>query len=176
MFLKFPYKILTLINYTSILSPDETGDTFEENAKIKSVYGFRKFNKLCFADDSGICIEALNNLPGVDSKYFLNSKKNKIDILKEIIDETKNKKNSNAFFQTTICLSEATNKNIFFNGIIAGKISNEIKGNDGFGYDPIFIPKGSKKTFAEMNLVEKNLYSHRALAVKKLMVYLNKLI
>ncbi len=176
LFLNLPYKLLNLKNLKNINFPKETGKTFEENAKIKSNYGIKNFNKICFSDDSGICIESLNNLPGVNSKKYISSKKNKTKFFKNIILESKNKKNFNAFFQTTICLSLSLKKNIFFNGRVNGKISPYIKGNEGFGYDPIFIPKGSNKTFAEMTLEEKNLFSHRSIAIKKLVGYLAKLI
>ena len=176
LFLNLPYKLLSLNNFKNILSPKETGISFRENAKIKSNYGKNKLKKLCFADDSGICIEALDNLPGVKSKEFLNSKKFKKKVFENILIETKNKKKFGAFFQSTICLSLTSTKHIFFDGKINGEISKEIKGDDGFGYDPIFIPKGSNKTFAEMTLDEKNLFSHRAIAVKKLVQYLSRLI
>ena len=167
LFLKSKFKILSLNNFNKIISPEETGETFEENAKIKSLYGFKKFNHMCFADDSGICIEALNGKPGINSKSYLN-KKNKEDVFNFIINETNNKKNYNAFFQTTICLSQNKNDHIFFTGKIQGKISNKIIGNNGFGYDPIFIPQGFKKTFSEMSIKEKNNISHRGIALRKL--------
>ena len=176
LFLNTPYQISNLNEYKNITSPKETGETFRENAKIKSIYGIKKFKKVCFADDSGICIDVFNGMPGVNSKEFLNSTKNKKQILKKIIDEAKNKKNFNAFFMTTICLSLNTNKHFFFNGRVDGKISKEIRGVHGFGYDPIFIPKGKRLTFAEMTLEEKNKFSHRKIAIKKLKRFLNKLI
>jgi len=176
LFLNSSIKILNLQNFKKILSPKETGATFEENAEIKSQYGLKKFKKICFADDSGICIKALGNNPGVNSKKFLNSEKHQIKILNKIIEITKSKKKFDAFFQTTICLSITKEKNFFFTGKINGKISNIKKGFEGFGYDPIFIPNGYNKTFAEMKLVEKNLISHRSIAIKKLKDYLIKLI
>ena len=113
LFLKSKFKILSLNNFNKIISPEETGETFEENAKIKSIFGFKKFNKICFADDSGICIHALNNRPGVNSRQFLESKKNHKEILKSIINVTKNKNSFSAFFQTTICLCLNEDKKIF---------------------------------------------------------------
>jgi len=164
------FKILDLSNFGHILSPKETGGSFEQNAKIKSLCGFNKFNQVCFADDSGICIEALNGMPGVNSKNYLKNKKQN-DVFKFIISEAKNKKKFKAFFQTTICLSKNMNDHIFFTGRIDGEISNRIIGNNGFGYDPIFIPKGYKKTFAEMTIEEKNNISHRGIALIKLKKY-----
>ena len=136
-----PLKIHSLNDYKIIKSPNETGDTFEENAKIKSAYGYNIFKKICFADDSGICIEALGGKPGVHSKKFLKKNYNEKDALKSILSITKKYNNFNAFFQTSICLSLNKKKFVFFEGKIKGKISNEIRGIGGFGYDPIFIPK-----------------------------------
>ena len=176
LFLNTPYQISNLNKYKNIVSPKETGKNFKENAKIKSIYGTKKFKKICFADDSGICIDVFGGLPGINSKEFLNSTKNKKQILNKIINEAKNQKNFDAFFMTTICLSLNTNKHFFFHGRIDGKISKEIRGVNGFGYDPIFIPRGKRITFAEMTLEEKNEFSHRAIAIKKLKKFLNKLI
>ncbi len=176
LFLNTPYQISNLNKYKNIVSPKETGKNFKENAKIKSIYGTKKFKKICFADDSGICIDVFGGLPGINSKEFLNSTKNKKHILNKIINEAKNQKSFGAFFMTTICLSLNTNKHFFFHGRIDGKISKEIRGVNGFGYDPIFIPRGKRITFAEMTLEEKNKFSHRTIAIKKLKKFLNKLI
>mgnify|MGYP001248848290 FL=1 len=131
---------------------------------------------MCFADDSGICIDALNGAPGVNSKQYLESEKNKNLVLNKIISLTKNKNNYNAFFETSICLTVNINKQIFFSGKVYGKISLKIRGNHGFGYDPIFIPNGMNLTFSEMSLYQKNLLSHRAIAINKLSKYLINLI
>ena len=176
LFIKFNYKLLSLNNFKDTASPLENGKTFKENAKIKSIYGYKKFNKLCFADDSGICIDALSGAPGVNSKQYLESEKNKNLVLNKIISLTKNKNNYNAFFETSICLTININKQIFFSGKVYGKISLKIRGNHGFGYDPIFIPNGMNLTFSEMSLYQKNLLSHRAIAINKLSKYLINLI
>ena len=182
LFLKSGIKVQSLNdlnkteNYMAKIEPKEIGNSFAANAKIKSLYGFKRFNMPCFADDSGICIDVFGGLPGINSKEFLNSTKNKKQILNKIINEAKNQKNFDAFFMTTICLSLNTNKHFFFHGRIDGKISKEIRGVNGFGYDPIFIPRGKRITFAEMTLEEKNEFSHRTIAIKKLKKFLNKLI
>ena len=160
----------------NLKSPIENGKTFKENAKIKSIYGYKKFNKLCFADDSGICIDALNGEPGINSKQYLESKKKKNIVLNNIISLAKNKDKYKAFFETSICLTLNMDKHIFFTGRVEGKISLKIKGNHGFGYDPIFIPNGMNLTFGEMNIYQKNLLSHRAIAIKKLSKYLTNLV
>ena len=140
------------------------------------MYGFNFFKKKCFADDSGICIQAMNGRPGVQSKKFLQKDGDIDKNLNEILFITENTNNFNAFFQTSICLVLDINNHIFFNGKIKGKISKKMRGTNGFGYDPIFIPEGKNKTFAEMNLKEKNSISHRSIAIEKLKSYLIDLI
>ena len=172
LFIKLNYKLLSLNDFKDTASPTENGKAFKDNAKIKSIYGYKKFNKLCFADDSGICIDALDGAPGINSKKYLESENEKNVVLNKIISLVKNKGKYKAFFETSICLTLNINKQIFFTGRIYGKISLKIKGNHGFGYDPIFIPNGMNFTFSEMNLYQKNLLSHRAIAIKKLSKYL----
>ena len=169
---KSKFNIANLNQLDKILSPEETGTTFKENAKIKSLFGFLKFNIACFADDSGMCIESMGGKPGIRSKEFLSKEKNKEKIFENIINISKLKNNYSAFFETSICFSLDKNKHIFFTGRVRGKISKVIKGVDGFGYDPIFIPNGHNKTFAEMSILEKNKVSHRAIAISKLEKYL----
>ncbi len=166
-------KISSLKNFDNYTEPLENGLTFRDNAKIKSSYGYKKFNIPCFADDSGICIEALENLPGVKSKDFLNSFKNNITCFEHIINKVKKKNNSSAFFKSVICLTLAKNKNIFFEGVINGRISENIIGDEGFGFDPIFIPDGYDKTFAQMEVSMKNQISHRGIALANLISHLS---
>ena len=173
LFLKSNYKVFNLNDFNKIDSPDEIGSTFKQNAKIKSLYGLKKFNKICFADDSGICIDAMDGKPNVSSKKFLGSESNKFSVFNKIISRAENRKNFKAFFETSICLSLNIKDHIFFSGKVNGKISKTIRGFNGFGYDSIFIPNGYKVTFAQMDQKEKNLISHRGLAIKKLKKYLN---
>jgi len=175
LFKKTKIELLDLKNFYNINIPEETGKTFEENAKIKSCYGFRNSNYPCFADDSGLCINGLDGFPGIKSKRFIEKNKNIKKALSSIISKTKKTNNSEAYFQTSICLALEEDKTIFFNGIIKGNIADSPRGLSGFGYDPIFIPKGFKKTFGEMNAEEKNKISHRAIAINKLKEYLIKL-
>ena len=173
IFYKFNLKILSLNDIGISVEPEETGQTFEENAKIKSDYGFNQTGIPCFADDSGICIESLDWKPGVLSKRFLNNFKSKEDCFKSIIDSVKSKDKQNAYFKTSISLTIKNDQNIIFNGRIDGEISNEIKGEFGFGYDPIFIPKDYKKTLAELSTNKKNEISHRSIATTKLINFLS---
>ena len=167
-FFKNKIKIISLNDLTKTKEPKETGNSFASNAKIKSLYGFKKFNLPCFADDSGICIEALNNKPGIYSKYFLEKFKNKKNAFDYIINKSLLAKNTKAYFKTSICLTLKINHYLIFEGAIKGNISLKPKGKNGFGYDPIFVPSGHSKTFAEMKIAEKNSYSHRSIAIHKL--------
>ena len=148
----------------------ETGSTFHENSSQKSNYIVDRFHKNCFADDSGLEVEALNNEPGVYSARYSGSRdmdRNIDFLLKKLEGET----NRNAAFVTVISLI-MDGKEYFFEGRIKGEIIGSRRGSNGFGYDPIFIPNGYTKTFAEMTDEEKNAISHRAIAVKKLVAFL----
>ena len=172
IFKKFNLKLLSLSDVGIDDEPEESGQNFEENAKIKSDYGFSKTGIPCFADDSGICIEALNWKPGVLSKRFLNNFKSNDACFDNIIKSVKKNSKQNACFKTSISLTIKNNQNIIFNGKIDGKISAQAKGRFGFGYDPIFIPINYSKTLAELNTKEKNEISHRSIAVTKLINFL----
>jgi len=172
IFKKFNLKVLSLKDVKISNEPEESGGSFEENARIKSYYGFNKTGIPCFADDSGICIETLNWKPGVLSKRFLKDFKNKEACFKSIIESIRNNGKKNAYFKTSINLTINNDQNIIFNGRINGKISNQIKGNFGFGYDPIFIPQNYNKTLAELSTKQKNEISHRSIAVTKLINFL----
>ena len=165
-------KFYDLNSFEKIKEPKETGDTFSSNAKIKSSYGQKLFNMPCFADDSGFCVEALKNNPGVKSKRFLEKFSNNKKAFEYIISNVIRKKNNKAFFVTAISLTLKENHHIIFLGRINGTVSLEPKGIKGFGYDPIFIPENHTKTFAEMNLEEKNTISHRKIAITKLKSFL----
>ena len=165
-------KVFDLNSFEKIKEPRETGDTFASNAKIKSKYGQKIFNIPCFADDSGFCVEALKNNPGVKSKRFLEKFSNKKKAFEYIISNVIEKKNNKAFFVTAICLTLKDNHHIVFIGRVNGTVSLKPKGNNGFGYDPIFIPENYTRTFAEMSLEEKSVISHRKIAITKLKSFL----
>lgn len=151
----------------------ETGETFHENASQKSHFVIEKYHINCFADDSGLMVEALNNAPGVYSARYSGSRdmEQNMDLLLKNLEGVENRK---ASFITVISLV-LDKKEYFFEGRASGKIIERRKGNGGFGYDPLFIPDGYDKTFAEMNESEKNAISHRAIAVKKLVAFLDGL-
>jgi len=172
-FLNSKTKIFTLKNLPHIKEPKESGNSFAENAKIKSLYGFKKFNLPCIADDSGICIDALNYKPGIGSKRFLKKFKNNKEAFNFIINKVGLLNKTFAYFKTSICLTLKNGHYIVFEGKISGNIARAPKGNNGFGYDPIFIPNSHNKTFAQMSMKQKNNYSHRGIAINKLKNFLS---
>lgn len=154
---------------------EETGKTFEENALLKAKTIFEKTGKNIFADDSGLVIDTLNGAPGVYSARYAGTGKDEDNIAKAL-KELDGKTNRKAYFISIFCLI-LNGKEYFFEGRIDGTISTEILGENGFGYDPIFIPDGFSKSFAQMSAEEKNAISHRAKAVEKLnnfLINLNK--
>ena len=145
----------------------ETGNTLTENALQKANYIHDKFHCNCFADDTGLEIEALNGRPGVYSARYAGEHCSAQDNTRKVLHELQGITNRKACFKTVIALI-LDEKNYFFEGKIDGEIIESNKGTQGFGYDPIFRPLGYDKTFAEMTETEKNRISHRALATKKL--------
>ncbi len=151
----------------------ETGLTIEENARQKSMYIFDKFGIDCFSDDTGLEIDCLDGEPGVYSARYAGEAKDAVQNMRKVLTEMEGNTNRNAQFRTVISLV-ISNKEYQFEGIVKGKIENRARGKEGFGYDPIFTPDGYKQTFAEMDISLKNKISHRALAVSKLIEFLNK--
>lgn len=152
----------------------ETGNTIAENALLKAEYVYKNYQLNCFADDTGLEIEAIDGAPGVYSARYAGIDQNSEANVKKVLAELKGKKNRDAQFRTVISLI-IDGKETLFEGIIKGKIIEEKRGNSGFGYDPIFMPDGYDKTFAELGEEVKNKISHRALAIKQLCKFLNDL-
>lgn len=172
--LKPDFRILSLNDIGCSEELPETKDTFEGNALQKAEFVFENYNTPCFADDSGLEVYALNNEPGVYSARYAGSQRNSDDNIDLLLNKLGNLENRNARFRSTIALVGFGSTQIF-EGTIEGEIIYKRQGNMGFGYDPVFKPKGSSKTFAEMTLEEKNTMSHRAIAIEKLVDYLMKL-
>jgi XTP/dITP diphosphohydrolase len=168
--LKDKYEVLNLKDIGCDVDIPETGNTFAENATLKSKYVVENFSIDCFADDSGLEIEALNNEPGIFSARYSGSRDdlNNINLVLEKLNGQANRK---ARFKTVISLIKE-GEIYLFEGIINGTIRTELSGNNGFGYDPIFQPDGYNITFAEMDMDEKNQISHRAIALKKMIEFL----
>lgn len=161
------------LNEFKILTPKETGKSFKENSFIKASYFSKKTNLICLSDDSGLEIDLLDGAPGIYSSRW-SGKKNNFDLaIKKIFKEMDKKKKdwikvNNARFVCCITLYWPNGKNFSSQGIINGKISPRKKGINGFGYDPIFIPNGYKKTFGEMDIKLKMSIDHRFKSYKKI--------
>ena len=166
--------VLWSLNDINYLNPvEETGKTLEENAKIKSDFIRKKFGLNCFADDSGLEIDFLEGEPGVLSARYAGPSKN-IDMnIQKIWKKLENVSNPTATFRSIFYL-HLNNQTFRFEGKVYGKIIFEKRGNNGFGYDPIFIPKGYKKTFAELADDIKDQISHRAKATLKLINFISR--
>jgi len=162
-------KSLRDINFKNEIS--ETSDTLQGNALIKARTIFNKFKRNCFADDTGLEVEVLNGDPGVLSARYAGNQNIAIDNIKKLLRKLKNHDNRKAQFRTVIALIYDRNE-YFFEGIIKGKIIGEAKGNNGFGYDPIFQPENYILSFAQLDKEEKNKISHRAKAFRKLINFL----
>ncbi|MCB4797409.1 non-canonical purine NTP diphosphatase [Neotamlana laminarinivorans] len=167
-------KILSLKDIGCNIDIPETQNTILGNAKQKANYIKTNFGYDCFADDTGLEVNELNGAPGVHSARYAGLQKNDNDNIKKLLHELKDKNNRNAQFKTVIAL-QIGEKVETFEGICKGTITTEKKGVNGFGYDPVFQPNTFNKTFAEMSLETKNIISHRAIAVKQLVSYLNNL-
>ena len=152
----------------------ETGDTLEANAFQKAHYIKDNFNYDCFADDTGLEIDELNGDPGVYSARYAGLERNANANMNKVLNELKGKKNRKAQFRTAIALILKGEEHLF-EGKVEGYISKDKQGNEGFGYDPIFIPENDVRSFAQMSMQEKGAVSHRGRAVRKLVAYLNKI-
>lgn len=167
-------KILSLEDIGCFEDIPETAETIEGNAILKANYVTEKYGYNCFADDSGLEVDVLNGEPGVYSARYAGNQKNDEDNINKLLIKLSDKKNRKAHFKTVIALN--LNKHVhLFTGIAKGEIIQNRKGDNGFGYDPIFQPEGYDRTFAEFSLQEKSAISHRAKAVKELVSFLNNL-
>jgi XTP/dITP diphosphohydrolase len=165
------FQILTLNDIDFQEEIPENEPTIEANSAFKAQFIFNKFNLNCFADDTGLEIEALNGKPGVHSARYAGEERNSDANINLVLEELKGVENRNARFKTVITLI-IHGEQYQFEGIVDGTIIKEKRGSNGFGYDPIFIPEDESKTFAEMNLNEKNKFSHRARAFEKMIAFL----
>ena len=171
----FEILALTDIGFTDEIIED--ADSFEGNARIKAETVFQKTGFACFADDSGLVVPALNGMPGVKSARYAHdygpvdhgANNRKLLSALESVSERK------AYFITVICLKWSADQIFYFEGRIHGEIHTEMKGDKGFGYDPLFIPEGFNQTFAELGASVKNTISHRALALKHMQSFLQQI-
>lgn len=167
-------QIVTLKEIGCTEDIEETGTTIEENAIIKANYITQKYGLPCFADDTGLEIDALNGEPGVYSARYAGKDKDADKNMDLVLKKLQGITNRKAQFKTVIALN-INNEQHLFTGIVEGEIRKEKTGTHGFGYDPVFEPEQSGKTFAEMTLDEKNTLSHRGRAVNQLVSFLKNL-
>jgi len=166
------YQIISLKEINCFDDIPETENTLQGNAILKANYITEKFGYNCFADDTGLEVEALNNEPGVYSARYAGVDNNSEKNIEKLLTNLSDKKNREAQFRTVVALN-LNGKQYLFEGVCKGTILKNKQGESGFGYDPIFKPSGYEKSFAEMSLDEKGKISHRGKAIKKLIDFLN---
>ena len=166
------YHVTSLTDYQLFDEIEENGTTFHENSLIKAKYCFEKTGKPSVGDDSGLVIPALDGRPGIFSARYAGKHDFEANIQK-VLTEMQDIEDREAYFITVMCLVDEAGEN-YFEGRVYGTISKEKRGEKGFGYDPIFIPKGHEISFAEMPPKQKNSISHRFEAVGKFLKFLNK--
>ena len=167
------FNIITLKEAGIDIDIPEPHDTLEANATEKSKTIFEITNQNCFSEDTGLEVEALNGEPGVNSARYAGEARSFDDNIEKLLSKLQPFENKSARFRTVISLI-LNGKEYFFEGICDGRIISDRKGNNGFGYDPVFIPAGSDKTFAEMDMDGKNIFSHRKKAMMKVIAFLSK--
>jgi len=158
------------INFQSEI--EETSATIEGNALLKAQTIYKQTGRNCFADDSGLLVDALNGAPGVYSARYAGAQKNNEDNLQKLLFDLRNIETRDAHFKTVMALI-IDGKEYEFEGIVTGKIISEKIGINGFGYDPIFVPDGYTETFAQLSSEIKNTISHRARALQKMLAFIN---
>lgn len=151
----------------------ETADTLEGNARQKAMYIYKSYGMNCFADDTGLEVDALNGAPGVFSARYAGDGHDSEANMQKLLQDLNGQENRKAQFRTAICLI-MNGEEFLFEGIVKGEIIREKRGNTGFGYDPIFVPEGYNLTFSELGNDIKNTISHRARAIEKLHTFLKE--
>lgn len=168
------FKVVNLSDINFYEDIPETGNTFKENALQKAQYLHDKLGCNCFADDSGLSVDALGGEPGVFSARYAGEPSDMQRNIEKLLANIKDKENRKAQFTTVIAVILDGNTH-FFEGVIHGTIIDTPRGDGGFGYDPIFVPDGYQETFAELSSDEKNKISHRAIAMQKFKKFINSL-
>ncbi len=168
------FNVLTLKQAGIDIDIPEPHDTLEENASEKSRTIYRLTRQDCFSEDTGLEVKALDGEPGVKSARYAGNDRSFDKNIEKLLQKLENKPDRTARFRAVISLIIGGNETLF-EGICNGRIISEKRGEQGFGYDPVFVPDGSDKTFAEMSLEEKTSYSHRSKATEKLVAFLNNI-
>lgn len=166
------FKVLSLSDIGCNVEVEETSDTFEGNALLKAQYVFEHYNRPCFSDDSGLEVDALFNAPGVYSARYGGEHGNHEKNMDKLLNSLMGQSNRKARFRTVLCYLNEVGEVHYFNGVVNGIILSKKQGAAGFGYDPLFMPHGHNRTFAQMTPEAKNKISHRALAVNELLNFL----
>lgn len=172
--LKGPVELVTLKEAGIDIDIPEPYDTLEENARTKSVTIFQLTGTNCFSEDTGLEVDALGGEPGVKSARYAGEGRSFDANIDKLLAKLEGHEDRRARFRTVISLL-INGKETLFEGVCEGRIIHEKRGNNGFGYDPVFIPDGSDLSFAEMDMAGKNRYSHRKKATEKLVAFLNSL-
>ena len=167
-------QIMSLESIGCLEEIPETAETIEGNAILKANYVTEKYGYDCFADDTGLEVASLNGEPGVDSAHYAGEHRNATDNMNKLLANLSGQTNRKAQFKTVIALN-LNGKQQLFTGVVKGEITVEKSGLQGFGYDPIFQPDGFSETFAEMTLEQKGQISHRGLATKQLIAFLQSI-
>jgi XTP/dITP diphosphohydrolase len=167
------YEIKGLLDIGITVDIAETGSTLEENARIKAQYLYEKTQYISLSEDTGLEVDALGGAPGVHTARFAGDQKDPDDNMAKLLELLGDTEHRSAQFRTVIALINH-DQTLYFEGIVKGSIAKVKSGNKGFGYDPIFIPEGFDRTFADLDVSIKNQISHRARAVMKLVDYLQK--
>jgi XTP/dITP diphosphohydrolase len=168
------FQIITLKEAGIDVDIPEPHESFHLNALEKSRYIFNQTGFDCFSEDSGLEVRSLHGAPGIRSARYAGDKASDMENIEKLLKELKEQNDRIANFKTVISLILG-GEEYFFEGVCMGKISHTMKGKNGFGYDPVFIPDGSEISFAEMSMDEKSVFSHRKKAVKKMTAFLEQL-
>lgn len=173
-----PLKIVvhSLLDFPTIPSPIEDKDTIAGNAMKKALYGASRIGMLCLADDTGMFIDALDGAPGVYSARYAGTGCSYLDNRRKVLIQMDGKQNRTAHFDTAIALADRDGIIAIVTASVNGSICIRERGENGFGYDNLFEPDGLGKTYAELSDVEKNIYSHRSLAIKKIIPILERIV
>lgn len=166
------YQLLDLNDLGFFESIEESGKSLDENAILKAKFLFSHLRKPCIADDSGLEVQSLGMAPGVYSARYAGEEKDDLANMNLLLNNLNNIKNRSARFRTVIAYIPSDSELLLFEGTIEGRIAYTMKGSNGFGYDPVFIPNGYDQTFGELNSDIKQQISHRSLAIQKFVAYL----
>lgn len=171
------FDIISLMNFPEYVSPEETGKTFQENAEIKALDAARVLNKWVVADDSGLVVPAINGEPGVYSRRYAGEDATDRENNKKLLERMAGLKDieRSAYFECSICVCGPDGKKKTVTGHCEGTITDSPRGNNGFGYDPLFLKNDHQKTFAELPEDTKNRISHRRKALDKIALFLETL-